>query len=109
MCLKMFRPTPGKITVMIIFILAVFIPSSIFNYPNLQFDVISQLQLILLIPWLALNLSHLAAVGIAIWLVYLYIIVCIYTTAYTYIESSFRKEFPHMNDVLKKQKKKKNR
>ena len=47
---ELFWLTRGKMIVMIVFLLASFIPSSINSFPNLQFDIVSQLQLILLIP-----------------------------------------------------------
>ena len=49
--------TQGKMAVMLLFVLGSLIPSSIGNFPNLQFDIVSQLQLILLLPWFLLNMA----------------------------------------------------
>ena len=93
MCKEFFRLTSGKLMVMIVFILASLIPTSAANFPVIQFDVISQLQLILLAPWFLLNLPALSYLGIAIWLVYIYIITIIYVGAYRWIEAGLRSSF----------------
>ena len=102
----LFWPTRGKMVVMIVFLLASFIPSSISSFPNLQFDIISQLQLILLIPWFLFGLMGIPVLGIAIWLIYLYVIDVIYVGAYNYIEKGVRQQFPNVNKRWEKRIKK---
>jgi len=96
--IRFFMPSEGKMAVMLLFILGSFIPSSISNFPNLSFDVISQLQLILMLPWLLLDLYSLSFIGMGIWLVYVYVIVMIYVEGFKTIEAMVREEFPHIND-----------
>jgi len=92
-----FRLTTGKNIVLIAFLLASMLPSSIFRYPALQFDVITQFQLILLIPLFLLNLPALSYAGLVVWLVYIYVVDCVYVNAYNYIDAKFRKQFPGLN------------
>jgi len=94
-----FRPSVGKAVFVALLVIAAMIPSSISSFPYLTFDVISQLQLILLLPWFVLDLPALSVLGMAVWLVYVYVIASIYAYAYGLIDRAVRKEFPHMNDM----------
>jgi hypothetical protein len=99
---EFFTPSTGKAWFTAILVTAAMIPSSISQFPNLQFDIISQLQLILLLPWFLFNLPSLSVVGMALWFAYVYIIASIYAYAYGLIEGMLRDEFPHINDMWKK-------
>ena len=102
-----FRPSVRKTIFVALLVIAAMIPSSISSFPHLNFDVISQLQLILLLPWFVFDLPALSVLGMAIWLVYVYVIASIYAYAYGLIDRAIRREFPHMNDRWTKRKAKK--
>jgi hypothetical protein len=94
---EFFMPSVAKASFAVLLVIAAMIPSSISQFPNMQFDVISQLQLILLLPWFTLNLPALGILGGIIWVVYVYVIASIYAYAYSLIESMLRDEFPGLN------------
>jgi len=93
-----FIPSTGKAWFTAFLAAAAMIPSSISQFPNLQFDIISQLQLILLLPWFLLNLPSLSVLGMVIWFAYVYVIASIYVHAYNVIEGMLREEFPQINE-----------
>jgi hypothetical protein len=102
---EFFTPTIGKGYFVAILVIAAMIPSSISQYPNLRFDIISQLQLILLLPWFVFDLPSLSVFGMIIWLVFVYVIACIYVYAFHLIDAMIREEFPHLNDRWMKRQK----
>ena len=102
---KFFVPSTGKAWFTALLAAAAMIPSSISQFPNLSFDIISQLQLILLLPWFIFNLPSLSVLGMVLWFAYVYIIASIYVYAYGLIEGMLRDEFPHINDMWKKRQK----
>ena len=95
---EFFIPSTGKAWFTAFLAAVAMVPSSIMQFPNLQFDVISQLQLILLLPWFLFDLPSLAGLGMVLWFAYVYIIASIYVHAYKVIEGMLREEFPHIND-----------
>lgn len=93
-----FMPSVGKAVFAVLLVIAAMIPSSISQFPNMQFDIISQLQLIILLPWYLLDLPALGFAGGIIWVVYVYVIASIYAYAYRLIDAMLREEFPQINE-----------
>ena len=93
-----FEPSIGKAVFAVLLVIASMIPSSIAQFPNLQFDLISQLQLILLLPWYLFDLPALSVFGMILWVAYVYVIASIYVYAFSLIDAMLREEFPGINE-----------
>ncbi len=92
MCLSIFAPTYRRL---ILFIFFALLPLSGLLNP------LPPLQLFLTIPYVLIS-GYTAAMIAQV--VYSYVLACIYAAAYVNLEANLRKNYPHMNDIVKRKK-----
>jgi len=97
MCLAVFLPTLKRLVVFLFFL------GLVFSGILWMLSALRPLQLFAGLPLFALGY---VPAGIVLQIVYSYIMACIYAAAYVRIEAAIRKSYPHMNDVVKKKRKK---
>jgi len=89
MCLRIFMPTPRRLLLFLIFLVAT--SSGVLS-------IIPPFQNMFSFPYLLLSGYY----GIIAQAIYSYIVACIYAGAYVWLEASIRKSYPGMNDIVQK-------
>jgi hypothetical protein len=89
MCLRIFKPTPRRLLLFLIFLA--------FTLSGLL-TVLSPFQQLFGLPYV-LSEGYTAFAG---QIIYSYILACIYAFGYVWLDARIRKRYPHMNDIVQR-------